>query len=156
VKTLTRVVPHIRWMIRRDMPEVVDIERAAFPNPWVEDDFLRCLRQRNCIGMVAERDDRLIGFTLYELHKDRVHVLNFAVAPEWRRRGVGSNMVAKLKDKLSSHRRGTLSLNISDANLSAQLFLRCHGFRAVSVLRGYYPDTGDDAYRMEFAVGATP
>src|SRR5690348_2779098 len=44
---------HIRWMIRRDMPEVMRTERASFEYSWTEDDFLRCLRQRNCIGMVA-------------------------------------------------------------------------------------------------------
>ena len=51
---------HIRWMIRRDMPEVLDIERDSFEFPWSEEDFMRCLRQRNCIGMVAERGDRVI------------------------------------------------------------------------------------------------
>ena len=45
---------HIRWMIRRDMPDVMGIEVASFEYAWTEDDFLRCLRQRNCIGMVAE------------------------------------------------------------------------------------------------------
>ena len=45
----------IRWMIRRDMPEVLDIERLSFEFAWTEEDFLCCLRQRNCIGMVAER-----------------------------------------------------------------------------------------------------
>ena len=47
---------HIRWMIRRDMPEVLQIERTSFEYPWSEEDFIRCLRQRNCIGMVAEYD----------------------------------------------------------------------------------------------------
>src|SRR4051812_2604533 len=45
---------HIRWMIRRDMAEVLEIERSAFEFPWFEEEFIRCLRQRNCIGMVAE------------------------------------------------------------------------------------------------------
>ena len=44
---------HIRWMIRRDMVDVLDIESAAFEFPWSEEDFIRCLRQRNCIGMIA-------------------------------------------------------------------------------------------------------
>jgi ribosomal-protein-alanine N-acetyltransferase len=54
--------PHIRWMIRRDLPEVLRIENAAFPFPWSESDFLRCLRQRNTIGMSVEYDDRFVGF----------------------------------------------------------------------------------------------
>ena len=76
---------HIRWMIRRDMPEVLDIERAAFEFPWFEEEFIRCLRQRNCIGMVAEHAERVVGFMIYELHKTRLHILNFAVAADLRR-----------------------------------------------------------------------
>ncbi len=71
---------HIRWMIRRDMAEVLQIERESFEFPWVDEDFIRCLRQRNCIGMVAEHEGRVVGFMIYELHRTRIHVLNFAVA----------------------------------------------------------------------------
>ena len=53
---------HIRWMIRRDMPEVLQAEQASFEFPWTEEDFLRCLRQRNCIGMVAEQGEKVVGF----------------------------------------------------------------------------------------------
>ena len=48
---------HIRWMIRRDMSDVLEIENNSFEFPWFEEDFIRCLRQRNCIGMVAEYDE---------------------------------------------------------------------------------------------------
>jgi ribosomal-protein-alanine N-acetyltransferase len=140
---------HIRWMIRRDMPEVLDIERDSFEFPWLEEDFIRCLRQRNCIGMVAEHEDRVVGFMIYELHKTRIHVLNFAVAPEFRRRGAGSQMVAKLIGKLSAQRRTRVVLEVRETNLAAQLFFRENGFRAVSVLRDFYEDTPEDAYLMQ-------
>ena len=94
---------HIRWMIRRDMPEVLSIERESFEFPWFEEDFIRCLRQRNCIGMVAEQGERVVGFMIYELHKTRLHILNFAVAGGMRMRGIGRQMAEKLEGKLSSH-----------------------------------------------------
>jgi len=141
---------HIRWMIRRDMPEVLDIERASFEFPWAEDDFIRCLRQRNCIGMVAEHDDKVVGFMIYELHKTRIHVLNFAVDEAHRHSGVGSQMIAKLIAKLSSQRRSRIALEVRETNLDAQLFFRENGFRAVSVLRSYYEDTPEDAYLMQY------
>jgi len=141
---------HIRWMIRRDMPEVLDIERSSFEFPWAEEDFIRCLRQRNCIGMVAEHDDRVVGFMIYELHKNRIHVLNFAVAPDAQRCGVGSQMIAKLIAKLSAQRRSRIVLEVRETNLAAQLFFRENGFRAVSVLRAYYEDTPEDAYMMQY------
>ena len=108
------------------------------------------MRQRNCIGMVAEHEDRVVGFMIYELLKSRIHVLNFAVGPEYQRRGVGSQMVAKLIAKLSAQQRNRIVLEIRETNLAAQLFFRENGFRAVSILRGYYDDTPEDAYLMQF------
>ena len=154
---------HIRWMIRRDMPEVLAIEAQSFEFPWSEEDFLRCLRQRNCIGMVADcpstslgalraskGEDQVAGFMIYELHKTRLHVLNFAVNPVFRRRGIGGQMMTKLVGKLSQQRRSRLLLEVRETNLAAQLFFRALGFRAVSVLRGFYEDTPEDAYVMQY------
>ncbi|MGD0896793.1 MAG: ribosomal protein S18-alanine N-acetyltransferase [Thermoguttaceae bacterium] len=148
--TRQEVRVHIRWMIRRDMSDVLRIEQENFEFPWVDDDFIRCLRQRNCIGMVAEHDDRVVGFMIYELHKARIHVLNFCVDPAYQRRGVGSQMVARLIAKLSSQRRLRIVLEVRETNLPAQLFFRENGFRAISVLHGYYDDTPEDAYLMQY------
>lgn len=140
----------IRWMIRRDMPEVVEIEQQSFDSAWTEEDFLTCLRQRNCIGMVAEHQERIVGFMIYELLKSQLHVLNFAVAPLMRRQGIGSQMVEKLTHKLSQQRRNEIRLEVREGNLAAQLFFRSQDFIATGVLRGYYPDTQEDAYVMRY------
>lgn len=143
----TRV--HIRWMIRRDLHDVMHIERAGFDHPWTEGEFLHCLRQRNCIGMVAEQDERIVGYMLYELTKSRLHLLNFAVAPHLRRTGIGTQMVGKLFGKLHTHRRGKITLAVRERNLPAQLFFRALDFRASKVMRNYYEDSGEDAFLME-------
>ncbi len=147
---------HIRWMIRRDMPEVLQAEQMSFDYAWTEEDFLRCLRQRNCIGMVAESGERVIGFMIYELHKAKLHILNFAVNPDWRRQSVGSQMVAKLISKLSSHRRTRITLEVRESNLPGQVFFSKQGFRAVRVLRSFYEDSGEDAYLMEYRFADAP
>lgn len=144
------VCVHIRWMIRRDMPAVLDIESQSFEFPWSEEEFIRCLRQRNCIGMVAEEHDQVVGFMIYELHKNRLHILNFSVHPDARRRGVGRAMITKLLGKLSHERRNRLMLEVRETNLEAQLFFRGMGFRAISVLRDFYDDTVEDAYLMQY------
>ncbi len=149
-ETRTRLDVHIRWMIRRDMQQVLQIEKSAFEFPWSEEDFVACLRRRNCIGMVAERGDRVLGFMIYELHKTRLHLLNFAVAADARRRHVGSQMIEKLIAKLSSQRRTRLSLEVRETNLDAQLFFKRTGFRATSVLRDFYDDSPEDAYLMQY------
>lgn len=141
---------HIRWMIRRDMPAVLAIEDASFEFPWCEEEFIRCLRQRNCIGMVAEVDDKVVGFMIYELHKNRLHLLNFSVDTDSRRRGIGSAMMEKLAGKLSIERRNRIMLEVRETNLEAQLFFKTFGFKAISVLRDFYEDTVEDAYLMQF------
>lgn len=151
-------------MIRRDLEYVYAIERQCFEHPWTEDEFIRCLRQRNCIGMVAERDVSMsvggegehvydtqpVGYMIYELHKNRLHLLNFAVHPRFQRTGVGRAMIDKLMTKLSPDRRNRIVLEVRETNLDAQLFFKAMGFRAISVLRGFYgEDTAEDAYLMQ-------
>lgn len=140
---------HIRWMIRRDMPEVLRLEGICFEFPWSEDDFLKCLRQRNCIGMVAERDDKIVGFMIYELHPNRLGIENLAVAPSVHRTGVGRSMVEKLTGELSE-RRSSIMVVVRDKNLEGQLFFKNMGFRAVSVLRDYYEDAPDEGYLFQY------
>jgi [ribosomal protein S18]-alanine N-acetyltransferase len=147
---------HIRWMIRRDMPMVLAIEESSFEFPWSEEEFIRCLRQRNCIGMVAEVGDKVVGFMIYELHKNRLHLLNFAVCPSVRRTAIGTTMIDKLVSKLAWDRRNRLVLEVRETNLDAQLFFKSLGFRAISVLRDFYSDTTEDAYLMQFRLTDAP
>jgi len=146
----TNLYTNIRWMIRRDMSAVIDIEQRSFEFPWSEEEFIRCLRQRNCIGMVAERESNVVGFMIYELHKNRLHLLNFAVADNMRRQGIGKAMMEKLASKLSVDRRNRIMLEVRETNLEAQLFFRELGFRAISVLRSFYEDSPEDAYLMQY------
>lgn len=146
---------NIRWMIRRDMPAVMDIEQQSFEFPWSEEEFIRCLRQRNCIGMVAEREDQVAGFMIYELHKNRLHLLNFAVGAGMRRVGIGTAMIEKLASKLTAERRNRIMLEVRETNLDAQIFFRQRGFRAISVLRSFYEDSPEDAYLMQYRYRAT-
>ena len=144
---------HIRWMIRRDMPEVLEIENASFEFPWTEKDFIRCLRERNVIGMVVECDERVVGFMIYELRRNVLEVLNFAVLPSHRGQRVGTKMVEKLAGKLARQRRNTIRFAIRETNLAGQLFCKAMGFRAITVLHDQFEDTTDDAYLMVFRYG---
>ena len=143
-------IAHIRWMIsRRDMPEVLRIEMASHAYPWDAEDFLRCLRQRNCIGLSAEFGEKIVGFMIYELHKTKFHIINFAVHPDYRRQSVGKQMAEILVSKLSDHRRTRVTVEVRETNSVAQFFFRSMGFRATGVFRQFYADSGEDAYLME-------
>jgi len=142
----------VRWLIKRDMDEVLAIDKASFEFPWTEEEFLCCLRQRNCIGTVAELDYEIVGFMIYEIHQSMLRILNLAVAPNLRRQGVGSQMVQRLIDKLSQQRRREIVLEVRETNLDAQLFFAEKGFRAQRILRDHYEETTEDAYYMRYSI----
>lgn len=144
METLTT---RIRWMLRRDLPEVLRIEELSTLYPWTETDFLRHLRHDKAIGFVVEYQECVIGFMIYEMLKASYCIHNFAVHPNFRRQNVGSKMVNKLHTKLSD-KRTRLTIEVRETNLPAQLFLRAVGFRAVHVIKSFYEDSGEDAYFM--------
>jgi ribosomal-protein-alanine N-acetyltransferase len=146
---------HIRWMIRRDMAEVLAIAAESFEFPWLEEDFIQCLRQGNCIGMVAVHDERVVGFMVYELNTTRIQVLNFAAAADCRRCGVGSQMAAKLIGKLADQGRTELIIEVRETNMDGQLFFRSQGFRAIATLRNCYDGSDEDAYVFAYRLGNT-
>ena len=143
----------MRWLIRRDMPQVLHIEGQSFQSPWTDEDFLFYLCRDCHIGMVAEHQERIVGFMVYEIFRKQIHVLNFAVDPSRRRQSVGSQMVDVLVRKLFQQRREEIILEVRERNLPAQLFFRQQGFLACSVLRKYYSDTTEDAYEMIYRRG---
>lgn len=141
---------HVRWMVRRDFPAVLEIENNCFEFPWREDDFFRCLQQRNCIGMVAEYEKRVVGFMIYEVPKNRIRLLNIATAPEFQRQGVARQMIAKLVGKLDRQGRNRIISEVRETNLPALVFFRSLGFRAVVVLKNYYEKMNEDAYVLQY------
>lgn len=149
--TLTPV--HVRWMIRRDMKEVLDIEQQSFEFAWNEEQFLDALRTRNTIGMVAEHNEQVVGFMIYELKKGELELINFAVAPWVRRSGVGTTMVDKLKAKLAQQQRTLITTHVREGNLNAQMFFKAMGFHATEVIHGFYEDSNEDAYLMRYEFG---
>lgn len=125
---------HIRWMIERDMPSVLQIDSLSFGSrSWSDKEFTHNLKQRDTIGMIAELDEEVVAFMVYELHKNRLHVINFAVHPKYRRMGIGSAMVEKLISKLSWQRRNRIEFDVYDDKLDTHLFLKSIGFRAEKI-----------------------
>lgn len=142
----------IRWITRKDLDEVLAIESASFEFPWTEAEFLDVLRSRNAIGIVAIEGGAAVGYAVYELHKDRMCLLNLAVDQFSRRCGVGRALVETMIGKLTKHRRTRISCEVRERNLAAQLFLKAMGFQAVAILRDFYDDTNEDFYQFRFNV----
>lgn len=148
----TRV--RIRWAIRRDMPEVLAIESESFSYPKTEDEILTHLRQRDCIGMVAELNtgssEIITAFMMYEMHKSQLNIIDFAVHPAYRRSSIGRQMAEKLIGKLSSYRRTKITTLLRETNLDGLLFFKSMGFEAVNLVIEHFDDEGCDGIAMVY------
>lgn len=137
----------LRWMIRRDLPEILEIENASFEFPWRKKDFFRVMSTNSC-GMVIELDDIVVGYIIYQLRRSSIHISKLCIARRWRSRRFGEAMIAWLKNKLDPPLRRRIVIEVPETNLNAQLFFRAMGFRCVAIMRGYYKESDDDAYSM--------
>jgi ribosomal-protein-alanine N-acetyltransferase len=137
-------------MFNRDLGKVLEIERRG-PGPhWTRKDFLPVFHAADTDGWVAEADGRIVGFVVFQVHNAggsrRVVLRHLAVAPYWRRSGVGRAMLERLDEKLRAA-GDRIQATVEESNLAAQLFLRAGGYKAVRVLRGHFG--GADGYLME-------
>lgn len=132
---------HTRWMIRRDMPEVMEIEKNA--GQWSKEDFLSVFWSRNTIGKVAVRGDDVVGFSVHKFSKRAMTVLKLEGEVD----ALLVEMMGELR--MGCRTRTRIVINVNESHLQRQKFLREYGFRAEEVLRGYCDD-GRDAYRMVY------
>ena len=149
MKASTASTHAIRWLIRRDMDEVLQIENAAFEHPWLEEEILQLLRKRNAIGSVIESADQLgvHGFMLYELHRDRIELKKIAVDPSRHRQGLGREMIERVIGKLSLQRRRAVEVVVKETDLSSQMFFMACKFKAVQIVKEF---DSEDCYVMEY------
>jgi ribosomal-protein-alanine N-acetyltransferase len=144
------------WMVRRAMPSVLEIERAAYAYPWSEAEFLDAMLQRGCIGVVARCRQEVVGFVLYKSSSRSLEIINLAVSASCRRHGIGKQLVDFLKDKLAHGRKDEITTCIADDNLPAQIFFRGQRFLATAVLKDHFEQHEGDAYVMKYRLDVRP
>lgn len=143
----------VRWMVRRDFDQVLTIEGTCFEFPWTAEEFRQCLQQPNCLGMVAEHEERIVGFVVYETPKNRLFITNIAVDPEFQRHGIARQMIQKLVTKMIHQRRHKIIIEIRETNLPALICFRALGFKSTNILKNFYEGQGEDAYVLQYRLG---
>lgn len=138
-----RLRPSWEWMTVRTIHDAVRIEAESCPRPWGLDEMMAFLRLDGCVARVATVDGKIAGFICYELcNSGSVEVVNLAVDPRYRRRGIGRYLMG-----FTSTRHQAWA-SVSEMNLPACLFLRAIGWRAVGILHGVSGDVGRDLIRF--------
>ncbi len=143
----------IRRMRAEDLDEVMDIERVCFPHPWSADLFRRELSHEWSWILVAEGEDAshrryIVGFIIFWIVHDEIHILNVAAHPGFRRRGVARALLAEAVAIGRTSRTVLATLEVRRSNAAALALYRTFGFRPVGVRPNYYSDDGEDAIIM--------
>jgi ribosomal-protein-alanine N-acetyltransferase len=132
----------------RDLSKIEEIERRSYPTPWSRSMFAGELAKPSSICLGAFVDDRLIGYLIVSRYVDAWHVMNVAVAPDHRRRGIASTLLGTLFDQTSDDGRRGYTLEVRVSNVGAIALYERLGFESRGVRRGYYTDNREDALIM--------
>jgi ribosomal-protein-alanine N-acetyltransferase len=139
----------VRKLTYGDLPSVISIERRSFPTPWSLAMFVLELSKPDGICLAAEDEDGLVGYLVCARYEEVWHLMNVAITPEHRRRGIATKLIHRLFEDAGSQARYTLEVRIS--NLAAIAMYEGFGFRSAGRRRRYYHDNGEDALIMWLA-----
>lgn len=137
-------------MSESDIGEIMAIERASFPLPWLEQHFLDELHSVTAFPLTAfDADGRVAGYICPMLVLDEGHILNVAVDPACRGMGVGRLLVQRVLDDCRAAGAAFVSLEVRVSNVAAINLYRQMGFAAMGERKRYY-ENGEDALMMEY------
>jgi len=135
-----KAAPRIQSIGVERSAECAAIHAASFAHPWQEADFEQLFVTPGIFadGAIGEKDERLAGFVLSRLAVDEAEILTLAVAPEWRLRGVATNLLQPHLSILATNRAGRIFLEVEAENIAALALYANFGFKQVGERKSYY------------------
>ena len=137
----------IRRLTYADLPQVIAIERRAFPTPWSLAMFVLELSKPSGICLAAMLEGRLSGYLICSRY-DRVwHIMNVAIDPDHRRQGLATALLNRLLERVGED-DARFTLEVRRTNAGAIVLYERFGFKVAGLRRRYYQDNGEDAFVM--------
>jgi ribosomal-protein-alanine N-acetyltransferase len=137
----------IRQLAYADLPQVIAIERRAFPTPWSLAMFVLELSKPSGICLAALEDGELIGYLVCSRYDTVWHLMNIAVDPSRQRQGIATKLLERLFEQ-GDKPREQYTLEVRTSNEAAIRMYERFGFRAAGRRRAYYHDNREDALIM--------
>jgi ribosomal-protein-alanine N-acetyltransferase len=143
----------VRDAVPGDIQDILDIEASSFEFPWSERMFMNQLRLRSIAAvLVAHSGNAVTGYSVVWFEGEDSHILNIAVSPEYRRRGVAGKLVDEIIRRSRERECVRLYLEVRASNLKARDFYVDKGFRIRGIIEGYYQENGEDALLLELSL----
>jgi len=137
----------IRRLTYADLPQLIAIERRAFPTPWSMAMFVLELSKPAGVCLAALRGGEMVGYLICSRYDTVWHIMNVAVDPVHRRQGIATAMLGDLLRRIDAP-NARFTLEVRESNRSAIDLYERFGFRAAGRRRRYYQDNGEDAVVM--------
>ncbi|GAB4435077.1 MAG: ribosomal protein S18-alanine N-acetyltransferase [bacterium] len=138
----------IRIATLEDIENIAEIEKVSFPSPWSKELIREEILFPLSLNLVATINGLIVGYVLSWLIPPEVHILNLAVDPKHRNKGVGRIIIETLFEEASKKGATKFTLEVRNGNVDAICFYQRFGFLTKGVRKGYYQDTGEDALIM--------
>lgn len=138
----------IRQACIEDIEFITEIEKLSFPTPWSHELIREEILFPLSLNLVATINDFVVGYVLSWLIPPEVHILNLAIEPKYRNKGVGRRIMESLFDEALKKGATKFTLEVRNENVNAITFYQRFGFVVKGIRKGYYQDTGEDAIIM--------
>jgi ribosomal-protein-alanine N-acetyltransferase len=142
----------LRKLAVADLGAIEKIERRSYPTPWSRSMFAGELAKPSsiCLGAFDADGDEgtLVGYLIVSRYVDAWHVMNVAVDPDHRGRGIATTMLERLFEVTADDARRGYTLEVRVSNETAIRLYERLGFRSRGIRRGYYTDNREDALIM--------
>jgi len=137
----------IRRMKHKDISIITDIERKCFTDSWNEDYIASTLDDNHTKVKVATLEDNVRGYNFYTPTEECVQILNMAVEPEYRKKSIGTYMIADMF-KNSEHFKRNIDSWVCETKTDMLQFLKKHGFKPIMIVKNLF--TSGDGILMRF------
>ena len=136
--------------------QVAELENICFSRPYSEDMLKDELNDPNTLYLVEVLPSGQVrGYAGLKFILDEGHITNVAVAPEYRRQGIGDALLERLIELSGSLGLKSLMLEVRVSNAGARAMYEKHGFETVGMRPGYYFDPEEDAVLMTLKIAPT-
>jgi len=137
----------IRRLTYADLTQVMFVERRAFPTPWSLAMFVLELSKPAGVCLAALPQERIAGYLVCSRYDTVWHLMNIAVDPDQRRRGIATRLLVELLQRVGGP-QARVTLEVRQSNHGAIELYERFGFRSAGLRRRYYQDNGEDALIM--------